>query len=357
MHTSETIDAARDFFLQTDMTQPEIAQQLGIGERTLSRWISEGSWRKLKNAARYMPAQIVDNFQLQLTEIQEKIMSRPKGERFANEGEAAVMSRLVLCIARMKVEVSQTRSAQVLMNFIDLIYSRDPQLAVEITRIGHDFLKGPSKAGFHPYDMEYDTSLEDDQFESVCHPVCKEGSTSANISRTPSSQQQDQQEPSLLNNTSAAVSEFLWEPSLLDNTSAAVSEFQRESSLLNNTSAVISEFQREPSLLNNTSATVSEFLREPSLLNNTSATVSEFQREPSLSNNTSVAVSQAPSGQRQNLQEPSMNQSSHSANGNLSRQISFPNAKKWRWAPFCQTLPNPRPQRDPGHSRMIIPPK
>jgi transposase-like protein len=188
MFKQEQIEAARELYLNNNISQAEIAQQLGIGERTLSRWVSEGQWRKLKKAARYMPANIVDNFQAQIIEMQESIMSRPKGQRFATEHEAAIMSRLVLSVSRMKVEVSRSRSAQVLMNFIDLVYARAPQLAVEITKIGHEFLKGPSKNGFHPWDFEYDPGIyNDDDLADHAEPTLPRQESPENIQSTHSS--------------------------------------------------------------------------------------------------------------------------------------------------------------------------
>lgn len=154
-------EIARGLFFQTDLPQTEIAKQAGIGERTLSRWVNEGQWRKIRNAARHMPAQIVDNFQAQLVELQETIMSRPKGERFATDTEAAVMAKLVLCIARMKVQVTGSNSIQVLMNYIDLIKVQYPEFAVEATKMANEFLTGKAKDGFEPFDIGYDPGLDD----------------------------------------------------------------------------------------------------------------------------------------------------------------------------------------------------
>ena len=180
-------DQAEQLFFQTDLNQNEIAKQVGVSDRTLSRWVKDNQWKQLKAAARYMPAQIVDNFQAQLAKLQHTIMSRE--DSLPTLDEVNIMSRLVLCIARMKVQVTKISNIEVLQNFIGFVGALNKDLANENTRLANQFLNGKAQHGLFPYEIGYNYEPDENSQlepgegspEESCHPELRgtkqEGST------------------------------------------------------------------------------------------------------------------------------------------------------------------------------------
>ena len=54
--TSYDQQGARDMYLNTNFTQKEIADKLGINPKTIYLWIKKGKWDEMKAAARQAPA-------------------------------------------------------------------------------------------------------------------------------------------------------------------------------------------------------------------------------------------------------------------------------------------------------------
>jgi hypothetical protein len=164
---SEQHQQAHHLFFQTDLKQTEIAGQLGVSERTVSRWVNDGQWKQLKAAARFMPAKIVDSFQAQLAKLQTTIMARE--DSLPTMEEVNIMSRLVLCISRMKVQVTKASNVEVLQNFIGFVDAVDHQLAEQTTLVAQHYLKGKAFNGLFPYELAYDS-------EGGTHSECSEES-------------------------------------------------------------------------------------------------------------------------------------------------------------------------------------
>jgi hypothetical protein len=168
-------DAARNLFFQSDLTQAQIARQVGVNSKTLYRWMKEGDWKNIKESSRRMPARIVDDFRSHLVQMNENIFSRPQGENIPTIEEATIMSKLVLCMTRMKVQVTQSNSIQILQNYMDLLDFNDHELALASVPHATEFLKGKGKNGFSPYDFEYDPGPK--YYEQFCPPSGSEDMT------------------------------------------------------------------------------------------------------------------------------------------------------------------------------------
>jgi hypothetical protein len=153
---------ARNLYFQADMQPPDIAKILNISERTCYRWMKEQRWQQMKLAAQCMPAGIVDNLQWQIVNLQQQIMARPAGSQFATSEEANIIAKLVLCISRMKAQVTKANSVQILQNYIGMVQGIDPELAQRNMPIANLYLKGKAVDGFFPYDFEYDAEKLND---------------------------------------------------------------------------------------------------------------------------------------------------------------------------------------------------
>ncbi len=146
---------AENLFLNTEQSQKEIAQHLGIDPKTLYRWIKEGHWQQLKSATRRMPSVLVENIYEQLDDINYSISQRDRGQRHPTKDESLTINRLMNCIGKVQKQTSQGQNIQFMMNFIDYVQPLNHDLAQLLTHYGSAFLNGSEIKGFHPYDIEY----------------------------------------------------------------------------------------------------------------------------------------------------------------------------------------------------------
>ena len=147
---------AEELFLNTEKTQKEIADAVGIDPKTLYRWMQQGQWRELKSATRRMPSVLVENIYAQLDDINYGIAQRERGNRHPTKDESLTINRLVNCIAKVKKQTSQGQNTEFLMNFINYVQPKNDVLAKTLTEYGSAFLNQTKVQGFHPYDIEYE---------------------------------------------------------------------------------------------------------------------------------------------------------------------------------------------------------
>ena len=81
---------ARELYFTQNLSQREIAQQVGVSERTVYTWVHQYAWNKLRVAALSAPITMVDNFSSALVELQNAIAARKPGERYPTPKEAEV---------------------------------------------------------------------------------------------------------------------------------------------------------------------------------------------------------------------------------------------------------------------------
>ena len=152
---TEKKQLARHLYLTSYKTQRQIAEEVGVSERTVYNWIHESAWHKLKVASYTAPATICDNLCSQLVELQDHIATREPGKRFPTPQEAEVTRKMVLSIATMKKTPSLSMSMQVIESFKDFARPFNKQFSRQLSHYAGRFLSKQSKNGFVPFQMEY----------------------------------------------------------------------------------------------------------------------------------------------------------------------------------------------------------
>lgn len=159
---------AENLFLNTDKSQKEIAEQIGIDPKTLYRWIRQGHWRELKSATRRMPSILVENIYAQLDDINFSIAQRDRGNRFPTKDESLTINRLINSVEKVKKQTSQGQNIEFMMNFINWLMPQNRELADTLLNYSSGFLKGTEVNGFHPYDIEFENEeINDDESDPL----------------------------------------------------------------------------------------------------------------------------------------------------------------------------------------------
>ncbi len=152
---TDKFQQARHLYMTGAKTQKEIAEIVGVTERTIYNWIHQFAWEKLKQASYAAPAIISGNLCSQLVEMQNEIAAREPGKRFPTLQDAEVTRKLVTCIEKLKKYPSLPQNMQMLQTFRDFVRPRNNDFS---SRIGHYtelFLEANAKNGFYPYELEY----------------------------------------------------------------------------------------------------------------------------------------------------------------------------------------------------------
>jgi predicted transcriptional regulator len=111
-------EQARNLYLETGLTQSQIAELVGISQKTVSLWVSEGQWARLKRLAKEMPGIAVDSMFTELTEINNAVRNRPEGMRYATLEEAEIRRKILASIKYVQEHRSAGSHIEVMMNFI-----------------------------------------------------------------------------------------------------------------------------------------------------------------------------------------------------------------------------------------------
>ena len=103
--------------------------------------MAAGQWEKLKVGITLGREQQIANLHRQVMELNNLILSRPEGERFANPAEADTLGKLAAAIKKMETEVGIADLVNVGMRFIEWIRPIDLDKAKEITVLWDKFIK------------------------------------------------------------------------------------------------------------------------------------------------------------------------------------------------------------------------
>ena len=88
-------DLAKDLYMQTDLTQQQIADMLDVSRRSVWLWIKKGKWEEMKLAARQMPGLILQDIFNHITAVNDKIREREPGDRCPTMEEVEKLRKLI----------------------------------------------------------------------------------------------------------------------------------------------------------------------------------------------------------------------------------------------------------------------
>lgn len=151
---------ARNLYFQTDMTQTDIADIIGVSDQTVYRWIKQNNWKQMKEAARQAPIAIVEMFYKQLYALNSSICNRD--EPIPTLQESEINRKLINSIDKLKKQASLSENIQVLMGFTGFLNRIDNELAKTVVLHADRYLKEKGYTTFG-----FDEETEEQQTEEV----------------------------------------------------------------------------------------------------------------------------------------------------------------------------------------------
>lgn len=132
---------ARTLYLRENLTQAEIAERVGVSRQTVIRWVGAEKWDELKASISMTAEEQIRNLQRQVIEINNSILNRESGNRYANAKEADMIVKLTTAINKLQTEAGIHEIVGVGAAFVDFMRPIDLEKAQEFTRLFDAFIK------------------------------------------------------------------------------------------------------------------------------------------------------------------------------------------------------------------------
>lgn len=141
MTNAEKKEYAKILYVKETMTQKEIAQKVGISEKTLSKWVNDNEWDRLKASIVITKEEELRRVYQQISAINEVIATRTNGERFASSREADILTKLAAAARSLETDSSIADIVEVGKRFLNWLRMSDLDKAKEFARLLDGFIK------------------------------------------------------------------------------------------------------------------------------------------------------------------------------------------------------------------------
>lgn len=132
---------ALTMYLNENRTQAEIAEACGVSRQTIIRWSKADKWDEHKVSLTMTREEQIKNLQRQIAEINNGILDREAGQRFATPKEADTIAKLTTSINKLETETGIHEIVGVAQRFIAWLRPVDLELTKTFTRLFDKFLK------------------------------------------------------------------------------------------------------------------------------------------------------------------------------------------------------------------------
>jgi transcriptional regulator with XRE-family HTH domain len=134
-------ELAKMLFLHETLTQKEIAARVEVSEVTLSKWANAENWESYKVSITMTKDEQLKNLYRQLNEINNSILQKDEGKRFASASEADTITKLTNAIEKMEGDVGIADMVSVNKKFLTWLRKFDLAKAQEIAPLYDSFIK------------------------------------------------------------------------------------------------------------------------------------------------------------------------------------------------------------------------
>ena len=120
---------AEHLYFQTDLSNTQIAEAIGISRSTLHCWVRENNWEHLKRSGAAMPSLIAGNCYQIMAQLTEHILSDERKDKPVTREEVESMYKLTLTINKLKARVALNESMETFTGFTEHLHNTSPDLA------------------------------------------------------------------------------------------------------------------------------------------------------------------------------------------------------------------------------------
>lgn len=119
-------------------TQKVISERVGVSQNTVSKWVKEGNWERIRTSIVFTKDEQLRELYDQFTLLNEAIRD---GVGYPDSKQADVLSKLTKSISQLETETGIHDAIDVGMKFIVFVQSLDLELSKSITVYFDNYLK------------------------------------------------------------------------------------------------------------------------------------------------------------------------------------------------------------------------
>ena len=101
------------------ITQKELAERVGISEKTIGKWVAEGKWESERTSVLLTREQELKRTYKQYTALNDSIAARGPGADFPTTKEADILLKIACSIAKLETEISAQEAIEVLQAVVN----------------------------------------------------------------------------------------------------------------------------------------------------------------------------------------------------------------------------------------------
>lgn len=140
--TSQKKEWAQMLYLSGQLTQKDIASKVKTTEATMSRWVKDGQWEKLKKSLLTSKSEILRNLYNFLDKMNEKMNSE---NGFGDSRLADMYVKYTAAIKNLETETSIAEMMDSGQRFHQYLQAIDPKFALEVLNYYDKFIKDQLK--------------------------------------------------------------------------------------------------------------------------------------------------------------------------------------------------------------------
>lgn len=129
---------AETLFMKGELSQKQIAEKVGISEKTMSKWVNEGKWENYRKSMLTTKSEILRN----LYDLLDKISRKLKEDDSIGDSKIADMYvKYTAAINNLETETSTAQIIEVARLFVNWLQNVDPQYALGVLNHFDAFIK------------------------------------------------------------------------------------------------------------------------------------------------------------------------------------------------------------------------
>ena len=97
---------AKILFTREKLEQKIIAQKVGVSEKTISKWVNDFAWKKLRNRLLVSKEEILNDLYEQLENLHNSIRTKDIGHQFADTKEADIQIKYTASIRNLETDLA-----------------------------------------------------------------------------------------------------------------------------------------------------------------------------------------------------------------------------------------------------------
>ncbi len=146
---------AKTLFFQSGLNNTQIASLLNVSRRSISTWVKEGDWNRLKQSAKYLPSMLAENCYHIIGHLTESYLSESRLTNPVTFKEVEALHKLTITAKKLQNRCTINENMELFGYFMEMVSKRNPQLAQTIHPYIDEFIS--TRASVYTQHIQPDT--------------------------------------------------------------------------------------------------------------------------------------------------------------------------------------------------------